>query len=101
MKRYFVKSFFGGWKEVSAERFDEFTTTLWNGSINIPYEEKEAFLPQRAVSINGCEIVEAVRRLGYNAETISVLPCGCNSFEVLLSGKYFGVWDCKRKTFVD
>ncbi len=49
------------------------------------------------------EISEAVHLLGYNLEkhTLTVSATFFGRYKVLMDNKYFGIWDCRRKTFVD
>lgn len=49
------------------------------------------------------EISSAVQQLGYNLEncTLRLEPCLFKRYVVYLDNKYLGIWDCKRKTFVD
>ena len=48
-------------------------------------------------------ISRAVELFGYNLEkhTLTLKPCLFNRYVVYMDDKYFGVWDCKRNTFVD
>ena len=45
--KYLVKSHFRGWVEVSEEKFYGFRELLRKSTINIPAEEKEAYIASR------------------------------------------------------
>ena len=49
------------------------------------------------------EISRAVQQFGYNLEncTLRLEPCLFKRYVVYLDNNYLGIWDCKRKTFVD
>ncbi len=49
------------------------------------------------------EISAAVHLLGYNLvqHTLSVSATFFGRYKVLMDNKYFGIWDCRHKTFVD
>lgn len=49
------------------------------------------------------QISEAVQLFGYNLENriLRLEPCLFRRYVVYLDNKYLGIWDCKRKTFVD
>lgn len=48
MKRYYVKSLFFGWREVSKAQFDRFIEYLRKNAIGIPSAKKEAYIQTRA-----------------------------------------------------
>ena len=47
MKRYFVKSLFTGWHEVPKENFDRFCEHIRKDAVNIPTDEREAYIATR------------------------------------------------------
>lgn len=48
MKRYYVKSLFFGWREVSKERFERFIEHLRKNATGVPAVKKEAYIQTRA-----------------------------------------------------
>ncbi len=48
-------------------------------------------------------LTKALESLGYSTEKddVSVAPGSYQRLVVFLNGKYFGVWDMSRNTFVD
>ena len=44
MKKYYVKSLFHGWCEVSKEQFDSFVEHLRKNATGIPADKKEAYI---------------------------------------------------------
>ena len=44
MKKYFIKTIFGGWSEVSKEAFDRFVERIKKGATGIEASKKEAFI---------------------------------------------------------
>lgn len=46
-KRYFVKSLFRGWNEVTEQQFDRFCKTLREGMTAVPEEKKEQRIQER------------------------------------------------------
>ncbi len=49
------------------------------------------------------EISKAVQLFGYNLEKhrLTIKPCVFKRYKVYMNGRYFGLWDIRRKTFVD
>lgn len=47
MKKYFVKTFFHGWREVNKENFEKFVKNIREGSINITYDKKDEFIANK------------------------------------------------------
>ena len=49
------------------------------------------------------EIFKALKQLGYRIEkrTVTILNAGYQRYTVYLNENYFGIWDSRRKTFVD
>lgn len=49
------------------------------------------------------QISEAVQLFGYNLEKnrLTIKPCVFHRYMVYMNGRYFGLWDIRRKTFVD
>lgn len=105
MKKYFIKSLFSGWNEVSEDRFNEYVENLKNGSINIPQEEKSAFIAEKTeiVEMDDTAIMKALEVLGYDLQkyAVTIQAYDFQRYKVTLNGQYFGVWDCNRNTFVD
>lgn len=66
---------------------------------------KKPFTVERAAQIVELEkeISKAVQQFGYNLENriLRLEPCLFRRYVVYLDNKYLGIWDCKRKTFVD
>ena len=46
---YYVRSLFGGWRQVSKERYERFVLNIVTGS-NAPYAKKVAALERRTVT---------------------------------------------------
>ncbi len=48
-------------------------------------------------------LTKALESLGYSTEkdTVAVTPGTYQRLVVFLNGKYFGIWDTSRNTFVD
>jgi hypothetical protein len=47
MKKYFVKSLFYGWQEVSKEQFDNFVEHLRKNAVGIPLAKREEYIQTR------------------------------------------------------
>lgn len=47
MRKYYVKSLFHGWREVSKERFDSFVEHLQKNATGIPAAKKEEYIQTR------------------------------------------------------
>lgn len=54
--RYFVKSLFYGWREVSKKNFDAFVETIRKGSTAIPLDKKDEYIASRTAIINTKQI---------------------------------------------
>lgn len=46
------------------------------------------------------EIFEALKKLKIKG-TVVIIPISKDRFAVYVNNEYFGIWDSKRKTFVD
>jgi len=47
------------------------------------------------------KISNALRALGYNGGKVALVENDSFTFKVFLSGKYIGLWDTTKDTFVD
>ena len=70
------------------------TLVLKNG-INLPEL-------RRLIAVES-EVSQAVRLLGYDPDkqNLSVEACGIDRYAIRFGRGYIGVWDSRRKTFVD
>ena len=58
---------------------------------------------RRVVEVEN-EITKAISLLGYNPQKhkLTMQPCFCNTRYIIgMDGSYFGIWDVRRRTFVD
>lgn len=49
------------------------------------------------------QITEAVQLFGYDLEKhrLTIKPCVFHRYKVYMDDKYFGMWDIRRRTFID
>ena len=52
MKKYYIKTLFHGWKEVTQERQQEYIKHLRNGIMTMTEEKKEAYIKTRVKTID-------------------------------------------------